>query len=92
MEKTFNEQTILEKLETRAQIRRKIGRTKDGKPDRIADTCEEAAQIIRQMGDLLAIIHRDGGQHTAAHGYSKSIQDATTEYYRMRGILNDIEG
>jgi hypothetical protein len=47
-EKPFEEQDIVEKLLIRAAIRRKIGRSKDGKPDRIASTCEEAAaEIIR---------------------------------------------
>ena len=87
----FDQQDIIEKLETRAEIRRKIGRTKDGKPDRIADTCEEAARVIRRVHELLAIMHRDGGQHTASVGVEKSITDAIAVYYDMRRILNEIE-
>ncbi len=30
----------------------------------------------RRLGDLLAIIHRDGGHHTEAHGVAKSVDDA----------------
>lgn len=87
----FEHQTIVEKLETRAEIRRKIGRTKDGKPDRIADTCEEAARVIRKTEELLAIMHRDGGQHTASVGLEKSLDDAIEVYYNMRKVLNEIE-
>lgn len=66
--KPFEEQDILEKLKLRAEIRRKIGRTKDGKEDRIAATCEEAyAEIVslreqvirlRAQVDLLRITVR----------------------------------
>jgi hypothetical protein len=48
-EKPFEEQDILEKLKLRSEIRRKIGRTKDGKPDRISDTCDEAAGTIERL-------------------------------------------
>lgn len=30
----------------------------------------------RRLGDLLAIIHRDGGHYTNAHGVAKSVEDA----------------
>ena len=44
--KPFEEQTIVEKLRIRAEIRRKIKRRPDGTADRIADLCEEAANYI----------------------------------------------
>ena len=47
--KPFEEQDIVEKLRNRAEIRRKIGRKADGKPDRIADTCEQAADEITYL-------------------------------------------
>jgi hypothetical protein len=47
--KPFEEQDIVEKLTLRAEIRRKIKRSPDGKPDRIADTCEEAAAEITRL-------------------------------------------
>jgi len=51
--KPFEEQDVLEKLKNRSDIRRKIGRTSDGKPDRIADTCEAAyAEIVRLREEL----------------------------------------
>lgn len=47
--KPFEEQTIVEKLRIRAEIRRKIKRRPDGTADRIADLCEEAASTIEQL-------------------------------------------
>ena len=46
--KPFEEQDVLEKLQHRAEIRRKIDRG-DGKPDRIAITCEEAIAEITKL-------------------------------------------
>lgn len=51
--KPYEQQDIVEKLRNRAEIRRKIGRKPDGKPDRIADTCEEAANEIEHLRALL---------------------------------------
>ena len=39
-------QDIVDNLRTRAAIRRSIPRAKDGKPDRISDICEQAADEI----------------------------------------------
>lgn len=51
--KPFEDQDIVEKLMIRAQIRRQIGRTKDGKPDRIASTCEDAAKEILRLRETV---------------------------------------
>lgn len=51
--KPYEHQDIVEKLRNRAEIRRKIGRKPDGKPDRIADTCEQAANEIERLRELL---------------------------------------
>lgn len=55
--KPFEEQTIVEKLRIRAEIRRKIKRRPDGTADRIADLCEEAANYIEQLEEQLKISH-----------------------------------
>ena len=50
--KPIEEQTLVEKLRTRASIRRSIKDRKsvqDGKPDRIADLLEEAANEIERL-------------------------------------------
>ena len=64
-DKPFEEQDILEKLKTRADIRRKIGRTKDGKPDRIADTCDEAAGTIERLRQTIIDLE-DESRHQRA--------------------------
>ena len=51
--KPFEEQDIVEKCLIRAEIRRKIGRKADGKPDRIAETCEEAAGTIQRLRQMI---------------------------------------
>ena len=50
--KPIEEQTLVEKLRTRASIRRSIKDRKsvqEGKPDRIADLLEEAAAEIERL-------------------------------------------
>lgn len=39
---------------------------------------------MRTLGDLLAIIHGDGGHHTADVGYPQSIDDAAERVCRER--------
>ena len=50
--KPYDEQTLVEKLRNRAEIRRQIGTRKsvqEGKPDRLADLLEEAADEIERL-------------------------------------------
>ena len=52
MNKPIEEQTLVERLRTRASIRRNIKDRKsvqEGKPDRIADLLEEAAEEIERL-------------------------------------------
>ena len=54
--KPIEEQTLVEKLRTRASIRRSIKDRKsvqEGKPDRIADLLEEAANEIERKDDII---------------------------------------
>ena len=56
MNKPIEEQTLVEKLRTRASIRRNIKDRKsvqEGKPDRIADLLEEAADEIERKDDII---------------------------------------
>lgn len=51
---------IVKKLETRAAIRRQIPTRKsvaEGKPDRIADLLDEAAQEIRRLEGIAVQVH-----------------------------------
>lgn len=49
---------------------------------RIQKRCEEAererAELLQELGNLLAIIHRDGGHYMSKHGVKKAIEDAHT--------------
>jgi hypothetical protein len=47
--------------------------------DRIFCACSYRASIValeRDLGNLLAVIHRDGGYYAAKHGNTKASQDA----------------
>jgi len=43
---------------------------------KIKDQAAEIERLRAALGDLLAIIHRDGGHHTAAVGEQQSVEDA----------------
>ena len=54
--KELSQQTLVERLRTRASIRRSIKDRKsvqEGKPDRIADLLEEAANEIERKDDII---------------------------------------
>jgi len=58
----MNEQDLVYRLRKRAEIRRQIPDRKsvqEGRPDRIADLLEEAAQEIEQLRKEVAQIHKD---------------------------------
>jgi hypothetical protein len=42
----------------------------------ISKELEEQAQVTHAIGELLAVLHGDGGHYTAKHGLLKSIKDA----------------
>lgn len=45
--------------------------------EREADELEAERHTVRkQLGDLLAVIHRDGGHYQDAHGTEKAVEDA----------------
>ena len=57
----------------------------------------EVVQASQQLGDILAIIHRDGGHHTADVGIEQSVKDAhikwanlMTENERLRAALEPL--
>ena len=54
--KPIEEQTLVERLRTRASIRRNIKDRKsvqEGKPDRVADLLEEAADEIERKDNII---------------------------------------
>ena len=67
-------------------------------PESADDTAERAAVVIRnqadaiaalssQLGNLLAVIHRDGGHYESEHGTEKACADAETAVHVLRGSL-----
>lgn len=44
------------------------------------------------MGDLLAVIHRDGGHYIETHGWKKACEDALEEVNKMRLIIEMLRG
>lgn len=60
--KPFEEQTITEKLRIRAQIRRQAqGRksVEEGKPDRLSDLLDEAANKIDEQAQYIKALQQD---------------------------------
>lgn len=56
------EQSLIERLRVRANIRRNIATRKsvqEGKPDRIADLLEEAANYIEQLELHIAVFQKE---------------------------------
>lgn len=52
IDKAYEDQTLIEKLRNRAAIRRQISNRKsvqEGRPDRLADLLEEAAEEIERL-------------------------------------------
>lgn len=43
------------------------------------------------LGELLAVIHRDGGHYLSAHGIKKASKDALEEIIRLKVATNGAE-
>jgi hypothetical protein len=52
---------------------------------------KECKDLKYELGNLLAIIHRDGGHYTAKHGIKKSCADAKTWVYTQRMSILEAE-
>lgn len=52
----------------------------------------ERDESSRLLGELLAVIHRDGGQYQAEHGAAKATQDALAKLSSLRCELYDLRG
>lgn len=70
-----------------------------GGPENADDTAERAAGVIRkqadtiaalssQLGNLLAVIHRDGGHYESEHGTEKAVTDAMQRICDTRAGLD----
>lgn len=45
---------------------------------------KELEKQVQQAGNLLAIIHRDGGHYITEHGWEKACEDAEAVYFKLR--------
>lgn len=61
---------------------------RDGSDPDLCDVCYWHTRAVK-LQDLLAIIHRDGGHYTSAHGVSKSTEDAIEIVFAMHAELDD---
>jgi len=52
----------------------------------------EIKQHEQLLGNLLCVIHRDGGQYIAEHGWKKAIKDAESKYYELLAQQPPVEG
>jgi hypothetical protein len=50
----------------------------------LASAVLELSESNRLLGDLLAVLHGDGGQHTGDVGIARSVEEATARYYEMK--------
>lgn len=42
------------------------------------------------LGELLAVLHGDGGHYQDEHGTEKSVEDAITKYYNLRARIEEL--
>lgn len=52
---------------------------------------KELEEKAKWFGELMAIIHRDGGHYLAEHGTEKSAKDAIARYYDLLSKVEDHE-
>lgn len=57
---------------------------RDAEPSDDLDCFTDGADDSSHLRNLLAIIHGDGGHHTAAVGVAQSCRDAEAEFHRLR--------
>lgn len=50
----------------------------------------ERDESRRHLGELLAVIHRDGGQYQAEHGAAKAVEDGMSMISELRDLYRDM--
>jgi hypothetical protein len=56
----------------------------------VASVIDERDALGHHLGDLLAVIHRDGGQYRAEHGDEKATEDAIVRVQQERLTFRDL--
>ena len=54
--------------------------------------CAAAESRVAYLGNLLAVIHGDGGHYEEEHGTQKAAKDAEAKWYQLAAIREQIEG
>lgn len=49
------------------------------------------SDLQRLLGNLLAILHRDGGHYQSEHGTGKAVADAVTKWHELQHRLEEVE-
>lgn len=47
---------------------------------------------VKMIGELLAVLHADGGHYQYEHGTEKAVEDATTKHYELTRQLAEYKG
>lgn len=63
--------------------------TVDARDEQIAALRRELAESQQAHGNLLALIHRDGGQYLAEHGWKKAQEDAVQAWASLQRELEE---
>jgi len=66
-------------IETIADLRRQLAESK------------AKAEEMEYAGNLLAIIHGDGGHYITDHGWKKAVDDAMTKWYAAYARIAEFE-
>ena len=83
---SYMEEDLIYRLRKRAEIRRQIAERKsvqEGKPDRISDLLEEAANEIERLNNIKAGIDRN----TDNKGYSIGTVEGYNDFIKYRNRL-----
>ena len=56
----------------------------------LVDAVRERDEARRDLGEILAVIHRDGGHYTGEHGISRSVADAHAAWAAVMRQLDEV--
>jgi hypothetical protein len=59
----------------------------------LAITTQQAGEIAaaeQALGNLLAVIHGDGGHYQSEHGTEKAVADAHLKWAALKSVLSDV--
>jgi len=100
---TLTEHLLLESVTTLKEQLALLEKTNAANEELAAEAIAQRDEYKRQLQELLAVIHRDGGHHTEARGIGLSCLDAQekvrgyhepdrhcSECFRLRALLRGV--